>query len=317
MSALKGLLPDPRAVAANLQDAAPRKVSLDIINVKEGFNERGFVTGEAAFQGESFDRLVSSIRRYGDVLQPLLLRPDPVREGEYLLVAGERRLMAALKAGLRHLTCVVRSMTDEEAERLSREENMLREQVEKIDHILSMLHVLARRIGVAPASLRTLFVRIRNAQRQGQEFEPDSQEARLLALTEEFGLPSVSTLVRAWTRYLDLRDLELTAIREGLSEGAALALLDLGDRPERDTLLGRAVDEGLNAEQVAAEVRRILGHGEVNGGLQAQVKRLSPLLSAAGLRKLPAERQEALRLRLQELEAEFLEPREKPRRGKA
>lgn len=59
--------------------------------------------------------LTDSIRRYG-VLQPLLLQD---RSGAYRVIAGHKRLAAAIAAGLREVPCLVHHVTDEEAAKLA------------------------------------------------------------------------------------------------------------------------------------------------------------------------------------------------------
>jgi len=58
--------------------------------------------------------LVESIKQYG-VLQPLLIQE---REGSHRLIAGRKRLSAAVAAGLREVPCVVFEVDDDEAKRL-------------------------------------------------------------------------------------------------------------------------------------------------------------------------------------------------------
>lgn len=75
------------------------------------------------FDEEKIDELAASIREHG-VIQPLLVR----RVGHgYRLVAGERRLRAAVKAGLSKVPVVVREMDDREAMEVSLVENLQRE----------------------------------------------------------------------------------------------------------------------------------------------------------------------------------------------
>ena len=57
------------------------------------------------FDDDSLNELAASIRVVG-VLQPLLVRT--VRPGAYQLIAGERRLKAAERAGLSHVPVIVR-----------------------------------------------------------------------------------------------------------------------------------------------------------------------------------------------------------------
>jgi hypothetical protein len=60
--------------------------------------------------------LVESIRRYG-ILQPLLVQD---RDGTYQLIAGHKRLAAAVSAGLREVPCLVYDVNDEKADALGR-----------------------------------------------------------------------------------------------------------------------------------------------------------------------------------------------------
>ncbi len=61
-------------------------------------------------EDEELEELVESIRRHG-ILQPILVRPRGLL---YEVVAGERRLKAAKKAGLVEVPVIVREMSDEE-----------------------------------------------------------------------------------------------------------------------------------------------------------------------------------------------------------
>lgn len=60
------------------------------------------------FRDEDLDELAGSISRHG-VLQPVICRPTAT---DYELVAGERRYLAAMRAGLSELPAVVRPLPD-------------------------------------------------------------------------------------------------------------------------------------------------------------------------------------------------------------
>ena len=64
--------------------------------------------------------LIESIKRDG-LLQPLLVQQ---REGTHRLIAGRKRLSAAVAAGLREVPCVVFDVGDDEAERLADASNI-------------------------------------------------------------------------------------------------------------------------------------------------------------------------------------------------
>ena len=63
---------------------------------------------------------IESIRRHG-VLQPLLVQ---TRGGRYLLIAGRKRLAAAIQAGLREVPCMVQRVDEEQAGLLAEATNL-------------------------------------------------------------------------------------------------------------------------------------------------------------------------------------------------
>jgi len=73
---------------------------------------------------EGLEELVESVKAVG-VVQPIIARP--LGHNRFEVVAGERRLRAAKKAGLREVPVVVRSLSDEEADIFKLTENLQRE----------------------------------------------------------------------------------------------------------------------------------------------------------------------------------------------
>ena len=72
------------------------------------------------FSPEALQELAESIRRHG-ILQPLSVR----RIGtNYELIAGERRLRAAVMAGLTEIPCILMHMDDEESSVAALVENL-------------------------------------------------------------------------------------------------------------------------------------------------------------------------------------------------
>jgi len=82
------------------------------------------------FDDEGIGELAQSIRDNG-VLQPILVRP--VEDGEFELVAGERRFRAAVEAGLRTIPAVVRRVTDKESLEIALIENLQREDINPVE----------------------------------------------------------------------------------------------------------------------------------------------------------------------------------------
>ncbi|MBI3089610.1 MAG: ParB/RepB/Spo0J family partition protein [Candidatus Tectomicrobia bacterium] len=84
------------------------------------------------YSEEKLEELAASIRAQG-IVQPVLVRPAAGREGFYELLAGERRLLAAERAGLTAVPAIVRPADDHEALELALIENLQREDLNPMD----------------------------------------------------------------------------------------------------------------------------------------------------------------------------------------
>jgi len=66
------------------------------------------------FNEEKLVELANSIKKNG-VIQPIAVRTDKSKEGKYQIVAGERRWLAAQKAGLHEIPIVILDLDDNES----------------------------------------------------------------------------------------------------------------------------------------------------------------------------------------------------------
>ena len=82
------------------------------------------------FDEAALAELVASIRIQG-VIQPLLVRRLP--EGDYELIAGERRLRAAKRAGLTHVPVFSREISDVESLEIALVENIQRDDLSPLE----------------------------------------------------------------------------------------------------------------------------------------------------------------------------------------
>lgn len=111
------------------------------------------------FNAAELERLAASLRDHG-MLQPIVVRPV---EGGYELVAGERRLRAALAAGLQQVPALVRGEDDAESAALGLVENLQRANLNVIEEAEGYRHAmqafgwtqteLARRVGKSQAAV--------------------------------------------------------------------------------------------------------------------------------------------------------------------
>ncbi len=125
LAALLGETQDPAVLAASPFGDGRRLAPIELIRRNPDQPRRVF--GEA-----EIDELAESIRSKG-LLQPILVRPVAGAEGEYQIVAGERRWRAAQRAGLRELPIVVRELDDAEALEIAILENVQRADLNAIE----------------------------------------------------------------------------------------------------------------------------------------------------------------------------------------
>ena len=84
------------------------------------------------FNEEKLQELASSIKKNG-VIQPIAVRPDKSNEGKYQIVAGERRWLAAQKAGLHEIPIVILDLDDNESLEVAIVENIQRDDLNTIE----------------------------------------------------------------------------------------------------------------------------------------------------------------------------------------
>ena len=112
-----------------------------------------------SFDEYELKRLSDSIRASG-IIQPLIVRK---LERGYQLIAGERRLKAAVMAGLRRVPCVIHKTDDETAALYSLLENLQRsnltvfEEAESINRLITEYGIsqseAAARLGISQSGL--------------------------------------------------------------------------------------------------------------------------------------------------------------------
>ena len=84
------------------------------------------------FNEEKLEELANSIKKNG-VIQPIAVRPDNSKEGKYQIVAGERRWLAAQKAGLHEIPVVILDLDDNESLEVAIVENIQRDDLNPIE----------------------------------------------------------------------------------------------------------------------------------------------------------------------------------------
>lgn len=182
-----------------------------------------------SFDEESLGSLTASIRELG-VLQPVLVRPRE-DEGQYELIAGERRWRAAKRAGLRSIPAIVRPVTDVDSLEQALVENLHRDDLNALEEAAAYQQLIE--------DFKLTHDEL--AGRVGKSRSAISNSLRLFQLP-----PGIQRLVG----------------ENQLSAGHARALLGTPDRGFQESLARRAIAEGLSVREVEEAVRQRNSLGE-------------------------------------------------------
>jgi ParB family chromosome partitioning protein len=87
------------------------------------------------FSEEGLASLAATIEQLG-VLEPLIVRQSTKKQGQYEMVAGERRFRAAKVSGLTVVPCLLSNYTNEQSAQIALIENTCREQLNPIAEAL-------------------------------------------------------------------------------------------------------------------------------------------------------------------------------------
>ena len=175
------------------------------------------------FDPEALEELAASIRQHG-ILQPLTVRRGP---GGWELIAGERRLRAALLAGLETVPCVERDADEDESALLALVENLQRQD----------LHYFEEAAAIGEFLRQTGITQEETAAQLGRSSSALANKLRLLRLS-----PACRE--------------QLT--RHGLTERHARALLRLEAEEERLAALRQIAEKGWNVAQTEQYIDRRL-----------------------------------------------------------
>lgn len=199
------------------------------------------------FDEEALAELVHSIKEIG-LLQPIVVRPSKTG---YELVAGERRLRASKKAGLKTIPALIRQTADDQMLRDALLENLHRSNLTPLEEASAYQQLLSDFGGTQDELAAKL----------GRSRPQISNTLRLLNLP-----PAVQRRVAAGV----------------LSAGHARALLGLKDAAAIEKLANRIVAEGLSVRSV----EEIVSLDEGATTKAGTAKRPLPKITAPGLKDL-------------------------------
>jgi ParB family chromosome partitioning protein len=165
---LESLLPQKPSVPA----ATPSHALLKGHEIAADLIDRNPFQTRTHFDEGKLDELARSIAASG-VVQPIVVRD--AKNGRYTLITGERRLLAARRAGLTMIPAVVREVSDVQAMEMTIVENLQRENLNPMEQARAF-HRLSHEFQMTQEQM---------AQRTGKDRVSVANFLRLLRLPEE------------------------------------------------------------------------------------------------------------------------------------
>ena len=182
----------------------------------------GIYQPRKVFHDDTLQELAQSIAEHG-ILQPLVVRP--IADGQYEIIAGERRFRASQIAGLTKIPCVVKNYTDQQALAVALIENLQRSDLNILE-VATALQQLVQDFKLTHEKAAELVGRSRSAV---------TNILRLLELSE----PVKEALYN--------NDIEM---------GHARAMLTLAASQQK-LLLTETLERGYSVRQIEARVRQL------------------------------------------------------------
>ena len=193
------------------------------------------------FDEKDLTELADSIREHG-IIQPLVVSPG--EGGNYILIAGERRLRAAQQIGLRTVPAISRHASDRELLELALIENIQRAELNPLEEA-DAYRQLTEDFGLSHEEV---------ARRVGKSRPAVSNTLRLLQLSDTVKNALVESYSHADEKDEDIEEQDQSRFR--LSEGHARALLRLSTHQAQEAAL-RTIEAGvLNVRQTEELVKR-------------------------------------------------------------
>ena len=113
-------------------EVKPSSIDLNTNSLPIADLERNKYQPRSIFDNEKLDELSSSIKKNG-IIQPIAVRPNKYEKGKFEIIAGERRWIAAQRAGLNKVPVVVLDIDDEKSLELAIIENVQRQDLNVIE----------------------------------------------------------------------------------------------------------------------------------------------------------------------------------------
>ncbi len=209
------------------------------------------------FDPQKMQQLVQSIQEHG-ILEPLLVRP--LANGQYELIAGERRFRAAQILGLDTVPIISKDVTDKEAIQIALVENLQREDLNPVEETEAILELLSLALDVEISDIISTLNQAANAKKRGLELTDNvtRQLEAIESLLANVGRFNAESFRTNRLPLLNMPDDVLETLRQGKLEFTkARAIARIRDEVQRQELLEEAIVQNLSLAQIKARIAAI------------------------------------------------------------
>lgn len=233
------------------------------------------------FDPEKLSQLVQSVKEHG-ILQPLLVRAV---NGEFELVAGERRLRAAKEAGLTEVPIITKELSDHQTLQIALLENLQREDLNPVEETEGILELLCIELDVNSSEVISILNQAANAKKRNLELtENVSRQLEIVGLVlQGVGRFTAESFRTSRLPLLNLPDDVLEILRQGKIEYTkARAIAKLKDEGERRELLDKVLNENLSLSEIKQLIKELTpGKTTVKETLNAKYSEIGKRLKNA------------------------------------
>lgn len=202
------------------------------------------------FDPEKMSQLVQSVREHG-ILEPLLVRP--LGNGEYELIAGERRLRAGKEAGLAEVPIVSKELSDRQALQIALLENLQREDLNPVEEVEAILELLAINLDVSTEDVKSILNVAANAKKRDLELTGNvsRQLEEIEIILAGIGRFNAESFRTSRLPLLSLPADVLYVLRQGQMEFTkARTIARVKDEQKRADVLSSAIAQNLSLTQI-------------------------------------------------------------------
>ncbi|MDY7023427.1 MAG: ParB/RepB/Spo0J family partition protein [Cyanobacteriota bacterium] len=249
------------------------------------------------FDPQKQNQLEASIREHG-ILEPLIVRPVL---GKFELIAGERRLRAAIAIGLTTVPVVIRELDDGQAMTFALVENLVREDLNPVEETEGIIALLAIELNTTPEEIPSTLYRIRN--RESSDSVSHNVVTKIESIFNALGMTWKSFLTHRLP-ILKLPQDILDVLRLGQIEYTkAKAIAKLKDETVRQQLLTEAVENNMTLTQIKERIKELHSVPQQPDTPQRQIQGLTKRITKSKLWEKSPKKWKRVQTLLQKMEA--------------